>query len=204
MAALETQSDALAQVYARSLFEMAEARGGREQVEEIGDELEQLVEITRNDDRFVEFLRSAILPAEARGKSLRAMFEGRVSPLTLHFLLVLNEKGRLPHLAAIATGYDELLQEKFGRVEVDVFTAGPIESGALESIKDRVRQSLGKEPVLHHYTDEAMIGGLKLRIADQLIDGSIATRLRKMREQLARNGTARVRSRAAQIIEESA
>ena len=66
--------------------------------------------------------------------------------------------------------------------EVDVYTASPISSGELDVIRDRLKRALGKEPIVHPYTDGAMIGGLKLQIGDQLIDASIATSLRKLRD----------------------
>ena len=43
---------------------------------------------------------------------------------------------------------------------------------------------LGKEPVLHSYVEPAMLGGVKLRIGDQLIDGSVQTKLRRLSEAI--------------------
>jgi hypothetical protein len=57
--------------------------------------------------------------------------------------------------------------------------------------------------VIHAYTDPAMIGGLKLQIGDRLIDGSIATRLRQFRDQLATNGSAEIRARIERLIDHS-
>lgn len=198
----ESQVDAIARVYARSLFELAEALGGRSAIEESADELEAVMELARSDRTFSEFLSSAILPVAKRAGSLRAIFGGRVSDLTLNFLLILNEKGRLARLADIVTGFDLLVQEQFGLVEVDVWTAAPVDEAQLESIKTRLQAALGKAPVLHAYTDESMIGGLKLQVGDQLIDGSVATRLRRLKEQLATEGGATVRSAAARFLED--
>jgi F-type H+-transporting ATPase subunit delta len=111
-----------------------------------------------------------------------------VTDLTLRFLLVLNEKGRLGHLETISDAYDQLVHAAFGRVEVDVFTAAPLGAGQLDSIRSRIGAILGKEPVLYTYADPAMIGGLKLRIGDQLIDGSVASRLRRIKHSLLASG----------------
>jgi hypothetical protein len=45
-----------------------------------------------------------------------------------------------------------------------------------------------------------MIGGVKLRVGDQLIDGSIATKLRNMREAVAARGSAAMRSRLGDFL----
>jgi F0F1-type ATP synthase delta subunit len=54
--------------------------------------------------------------------------------------------------------------------------------------------------VLHQYSDPNMIGGVKLRIGDQLIDGSVATQLRNMHETVASRGTSRIRTRLGDFL----
>jgi F-type H+-transporting ATPase subunit delta len=203
MPLIESQPDALSQVYARSLFELAEAKGGRPTIESSQAELEDILELARGDARFSEFLASRVLPVGERSASLEKIFSGRISDLVLRFLQVLNEKGRLGHLPAVAAAYDGLVQKNFGRVEVDLYTAAPATREEIEQVKARLQKALGKEPVIHAYTDPAMIGGLKLQIGDRLIDGSIATRLRQMRERLATDGSAEIRSRAERMIDHS-
>ena len=198
----EAAPDALARTYAQSLFELAQAQGGQAKIEQVQGELEDVLELARSDRRFSEFLASRILPEKARGASLAKIFRGRASDLLVNFLLVLNDKGRLGHLAPIAAAFDELVQEVFGRVEVDVYTASPLAAEELESIRSRLRAVLGREPVVHPYTDGSMIGGIKFQVGDRLIDGSLSTRLRRMREMLDRDGAAAVRAKAERIIEE--
>src|SRR5947207_1106278 len=175
----DTPPDALARVYAQSLFELAREQGGQGAIESTLGELEDIMDLARADASFSEFLSSRILPAADRAESLKKIFKGRASDLTLHFLQVLNEKGRLGHLPAVAAAYDQIVQNAFGRVEVDVYTAAPISGEELNLIRDRLKRALGKEPIVHPYTDHSMIGGLKLQIGDQLIDASVATSLRK-------------------------
>lgn len=201
MPLIDSQPDALARLYARSLFELANEQGGRAAIEDIGAELGEVVELARHDKNFGEFLSSRIVPTNKRDASLSSIFDKRISPLTLRFLLVLNKKDRLSHLAVVASAYDELVQEQFGLVEVDVYTAAPIEADLRERIAGALRKVIGKEPVIHSYTDESMLGGLKLQVGDQLIDASIATRLRRMRERLTGSGGAQMRARMDQIIE---
>lgn len=203
MARLDRQADALARVYARALFEKAEQAGGQQTIESTLAELEDIVALAREDARFAEFLTSQILAADKRERSLRAIFDGRVSDLTRDYLLVLNHKGRLDHLGAIVAAYDELLQERFGRVEVDVFTAAPIDDSQAGAIQGRLREVLGKQPVLHRYVDKSMLGGMRLRIGDQLVDASVSTQLRRMRDRLATGGADEIRNRISKIIDDA-
>lgn len=185
---MQQQIDEVARVYAESLFELAEKAGGISQAQEIGAEFAGLADIMRGDKRLQEFLRSPIVDRTSREKSLQSMLSGRVSDLLLRFILTVNRKGRSAELFDIERGFDALLQEKLGKVEVDVWTAGPLGPEALRTIQSRVAEAIGKDVVLHTYTDPSMIGGVKLQIGDRLIDGSVAAKLRSLRGHLTEAG----------------
>lgn len=202
MPLIETPPDALAEIYARSLFELAQAAGGRETLESTAGELEDIMELARQDAALNEFLASRVLATVDRGRSLEAIFRGRVSDLALNFLLLLNDKDRLSHLPAIVAAFDQVVQEAVGRIEVDVYTASPIDSEQLRQIKEQLQQILNRETIVHPYTDESMLGGVRLRVGDQLVDGSLATKLRRFRDQLATSGKAQMRQRIEAAIEE--
>jgi F-type H+-transporting ATPase subunit delta len=201
MPLIESQPDQLATVYARSLFELAESAGGRDTAESTLGELQDILELARADARFGEFLSSLVVPVIKRDASLKAIFDGKASDLTVRFLRLLNRKGRLSHLPAITAAFDGIVQDAFGRVEVDVFTAAALDDSEKQTIKDKVGKKLGKDIVLHCYVEPAMLGGVKLKIGDQLIDDSLATQLRRVRDKLVTQGGPRIRSAAGKIID---
>lgn len=194
MPLIEAAPDALAKVYAKGLFEAAEKQAGG--AEGVLGELEDILELARANDDFSEVLASRLIDADKRDAALVRLFEGRVSAHTLSFLRLLNRKGRLGHLAPITGALDAIVQERFGRVEVDVFTSAPIAQAEMASIRARLTDALGKEVVLHPYTDSSMIGGIKLRMGDQLIDASVRADLSRLRDRLlGQTGTVRARSK---------
>jgi F-type H+-transporting ATPase subunit delta len=201
MPLIETQPDALARIYAEALYDLSSADGGAERAEEVLGELEDLIEIARADLTFGEFLSSRVLPAQKRDASLVKIFEGRVSDVTLRFLRVVNEKDRLPHLPAITAAFSQKVQDHLGRIEVDVFTADALSGDDFAAVQKKIAEALGKNIVLHAYTDPAMIGGVKFRVGDRLIDDSLATHLRRVRERLNDEGASTVRARAERIID---
>jgi F-type H+-transporting ATPase subunit delta len=196
----ETQPDALALTYASSLFDLAMAQGGQPRAEAVLAQLEDILELARADARFGEFLASRVVPADRRAQSLDRIFRGRADDLVLRFLQVLNEKNRLGQLPAIVAAYDSVCQKRFGRVEVDVYTADPLTPDAVASLRSRLSQTLGRDVVLHPYVDPRMIGGIKIRVGDQLVDASLATALRRLRDHLHHEGAARLRARFDDIL----
>ncbi len=203
MPLIESPPDALANIYARSILELAEADGGRERMESVMGQLEDILDLARADRRFGEFFASQVLSTAERRKSIRTIFTDRCDDLVMRFLLVLNEKGRLGHLPAIVAAYDAMVQEQFGRIEVDVFTAAPLDVAEIDKVKDRLSAILKKDVVVHPYTDESMLGGVKFRIGDQLIDASLASRLRRMRDRIQDAGGAMLRANAKRILNDS-
>lgn len=195
MPLFESPPEAVDKVYARSLFELAEADGGRERLESLAAELDEFVELTRAEAQLSEFLSSRILGTDERAGSLKVMFDGRISDLLLRFLQVLNRKERLSRLLSIVAAFEEMVQEKFGRIEVNVYTRESISAEQIASIKSRLEIATGREPVIYPYTTPGMIGGVKMQIGDRLFDDSIQTSLRNMTELIKEDGAAAIRTK---------
>jgi F-type H+-transporting ATPase subunit delta len=200
MPLIESQPDAVATTYAHVLFHLAMDTGGQNAVEACSSELDGVLELARADKQFGEFLSSRIIPADQRSVSLEKILSGKVSNTTLRFLQVLNEKGRIAHLPAVVEAYDAHVQQAFGRVEVDVWTAAPLDDGEKANLQNALTGKLGRQVVMHCYTDATMIGGVRIQVGDQLLDASVSTQLNKLREQLSTRGAPAVRAAADRIF----
>lgn len=199
-----TQPNATSRVYAKSLFElcMTTHAAGRAKVDETLDELEQIVELTKTHAQLGEVFASPSIGTKDRAKSLNNIFKGRISDTTLRFVQVLNEKGRIDLFPAIVQSFDEVVQEQFGTIEADIFTAQPATPDMVREITDRLSKTLGKQVVVHAYTEPSMIGGVKIKIGDQLLDASVATQLAKLKDQLTKQGVSSMRAKLGNILGE--
>jgi F-type H+-transporting ATPase subunit delta len=167
--------------YANSLLELAEEQN---QAAPIGEELNQIGEILDQNPTFVEFLGDPGISHEERERTLAGIFGGKLNPLLWNFLGVLNLKRRMNLLGQIITAYDDLLDEKYGKIEVDVTTAHTLSADDLENVRQRVSTALKKDAVIHQYVDESIIGGMLLRVQDQLIDASVRSQLEKIKQSM--------------------
>jgi F-type H+-transporting ATPase subunit delta len=193
--------DEIASVYAQSLLEVCDKMGGNAVAEACASELRDLAEIIRGDKKFAEFLKTPIVGNDKRKSALEKIVKGRVSDLVFRFVMVLANHGRAGRIADVADAFDALLQERLGRIEVDMFTVdGKASDDVIATVKARVKDAFAKDAVLHQYSDPSMIGGVKLRIGDQLIDASVATQLRNMRETVSTRGTGTIRSRLGDFL----
>lgn len=176
-----THRSPLAVAYATSLLELADEQ---KQLEPVAQELAALQEIVRANPAFKTYLSDPAVGETERWELLQKVFGAKISPLMLSFLRVLNEKGRLGSLSQIADAYDDLLDARLGKVEVDVTVAHKLTPDQLNEAQKRVSAALKREAVLQVYVDEKLIGGVVLRVGDQLIDGSVRAQLEAMRQKL--------------------
>ena len=195
-------TDKIATVYANALLELAVKEGGNSRAQEIGEELDALCEVIAANKAFVEFLGSPAVARAARTATIERVLKGRVSDAIYRFVRIVNHKGRLGHLLSMGKAYDTLLQKLFGKTEVDVYTVDgqPMGEATETLMREKLRATIGSEAIFHYYAEKSMIGGIKLRIADQLVDGSVATQLRRLQETIIESGGAAVRSDSKRFI----
>jgi F-type H+-transporting ATPase subunit delta len=167
--------------YASSLLELATEQ---KQAEQIRAELAGLKQIVKENRSFALFLSDPAISKAERGETLKRILGDQASPLLRNFIGVLNQHGRLGGLVQIADGYDKLLDEQLGKIEVDVTVAQLLAPDQLEEVRKRVGTALKKDAVVRQHVDDSIIGGLIVRVQDKMIDASVKTQLAAMRQQL--------------------
>ena len=117
------------------------------------------------------------------------LLEGRVLPGVLNLARLLARRGRFETLPAVAAEYTRLLNRRRGIVEAVVTSALPLTAAETEALQARVEAMTGSGVDLRAEVDPALIGGLTVRVGDQLFDASLRGRLERLHHQLA--GSAR-------------
>lgn len=176
-----TINNAAARSYAQAMLQLANEQG---QAWEVAGELASVREVLDADPAVEQFLENPAIGPGERGQVLARAFEGKVRPVVWNFLRLLNVKGRLNLLRGIEAAYADLIDEQFGKVEVDVTVAQRLSAEELEHVRQAVGAALKRDAVVHQYVDESIIGGLVLRVQDKLIDTSVRAQLAAVRQQM--------------------
>ena len=188
------QTSPVGDVYARSLMELAQQE---QQLDSVAQEVAGIGSLVREDHDFRRLIGNPILGRQQREQMLQRLFEGRVSDLTYRFLQVLNRKDRLDALPQITAAFDALLAEHRNELTVLAYVPHRLAPDAADRVAQGLSASLGKSVTLHQHVDPALIGGMKLRIGDRMLDASVATQLRNLEQQLIAAGRDRARAQAA-------
>jgi F-type H+-transporting ATPase subunit delta len=166
--------------YAQATIELA----GDEQQQAVGEELEQIRQVVRENPAFEQFLRDPSIAQSQRRELIQKVFGGRLSPLVMNLLGVMGSHGRLGLLTGVVDSYRRLLDQKLGRVNVDLTVASELDEPSLAEVQQRVSQALSRQAVIRQHVNDSIIGGLVLRVEDRLIDASVKSQLLAMRRKL--------------------
>src|SRR6185369_10710593 len=97
---------------------------------------------------------------------------GRVPDGVLKLVSLLTERGRADRVAAVAAEFQRLLRRERGIVEAVVTSAAPLSEDETKALQKRIAEIAGGKTELEIKIDESLIGGLTVRIGDNLIDAS--------------------------------
>lgn len=170
----------LARPYAKAAFQLARSEEGLQ----AWDEMLALAAAISTDERVARLLESPHVSAEqalglisdSAGESFDERFRG--------FLSVLAENGRLPLLGEISAIYGRLRQEAERRLVARVVSAIELDDEQRERMKRALSRRFDAEVELENEIDPNIIGGAVIYAGDEVIDGSLRGRVRKLEQSL--------------------
>ncbi|MFN3153711.1 ATP synthase F1 subunit delta [Bremerella sp.] len=168
-------------VYAKALLGAADEAGQTDVVlDEFGSLIHDVIE-QREDLRHA--IAGSILSEEERINVLDKAFGGKMTPVLLTFLKVVTQHERQDCLREIYDAAVKLNNERLGLVEVTATTATNLPQELSDSLTASLKAKLGREVVLKSKVDPSVIGGLVLHVGDTVFDGSVANRLKQLRQK---------------------
>ena len=175
----------IAEVYARSLFEVAKES---DKLDEVREQLGQVADAISESRDLQVFFFSPYFSTEEKKEALsRAIEDG--DPIVVNFLGLLIEKHRTPALFRIRQRFEALWLQENRVLPVQVTSAIELPEDTVRSIGDRIGEKTRRKVELTSSVDPDILGGLVLQVGNSVLDASIRTRLENLRKQVAR-GTA--------------
>ena len=173
----------IAQVYARSLFEVAVEH---DKLDEIREQLGQFADALRENRDLQVFLFSPYFSTEEKKDGLQRAVTG-ADTIMANFLEVLVERHRMPAIFRIRQRFDVLWEKENRLLPVEVTSAVELDQDTVKSIGDRIGQQTGRKVELSSKVDPDILGGIVLRVGNSVLDASIRNRLNQLRKQVARS-----------------
>jgi F-type H+-transporting ATPase subunit delta len=172
----------LARPYAKAAFELAQ--DGKELA--AWDDMLTLASAIASEESVAGLLESPHVGATRVVKLLVDIGGERFNEKFRDFIAVLGSNGRLPLLSEITVLYRRMRQKAENRLLVRVVSAVPLEEDQSSRMRDALARRFESEIELESEIDPDVLGGAVIYAGDQVIDGSLLGRLRKLEQNLSR------------------
>jgi F-type H+-transporting ATPase subunit delta len=165
--------------YALALFQLAEGQGKQ------GPWLEELqrAQALLDDATISTYLSTPRVRIGDKLNVVKQVLEG-LDPLVVNLFGLLVTRQALSLLPQVTTAYGHFLNASFGRVQAHVTSSVPLSSQQETRLRETLRRMLDKDVALEAKVDPDIIGGMVIRVGDQVIDGSVRTHLEALKQQL--------------------
>ena len=172
----------IAVVYARSLFEAAL---DQDKLDVVREQLGEFADALDSDRQLQVFFFSPYFSTQEKTEGLHRAIDG-AEPIFLNFLELLLENHRMPAIFRIRRDYDHAWETHNRLLPVAVTSAVELDEKTVRSIGDRIAEQTGRKIELSSTVEPDILGGIVVRVGNQVLDASIRNRLETLRKQVVR------------------
>jgi F-type H+-transporting ATPase subunit delta len=174
------RAQGVARRYARALLDVAGQQG--DAAFALRRELREATALLAAQQDLRKALEHPALPAERKRKV--AVWGRGASPVMVRLLDLLVERGRMELLPAIEESFSALWNAQRGVVAAEAVSALALDEAQTRAVAEALRKATGKDVELQTRTDEALLGGILVKMAGRTYDGTVRGRLRALRQRL--------------------
>jgi F-type H+-transporting ATPase subunit delta len=174
-------TDSRIEGYAKGLFEIANAEGTLDEVE---DELFRFARSYESSEELRNGLADELVPVARRQSIVEDLLGGKASPTTVQLVSMIIGSGRARDLPAIV---DRLVQRAAATRDTtvaEVRTAVPLSDDQQDRLRAALANATGRNITLKAIVDPAVLGGVLATIGDTVIDGTVRTHLDQLKSRL--------------------
>jgi F-type H+-transporting ATPase subunit delta len=170
--------------YARSLFDIAIEKNMLDKIEQ---DAQAFLSICKSNRDYENMLRSPIVHGDKKLSIIKAIFGSSLSDITYSFINIVIRKKREIVLKEIFEQFMEMYNERKGVINATVYTAVTVTDKIKEDIVRFLEKETNKKVELKSAVNQDILGGFVLQYEDKLIDASVASKLRLLRNHLINN-----------------
>lgn len=161
----------------RALLRSAEQQG---QLNKVEDELFRLGRILSDEPELTALLSDLNTPADRKRELLANVLYGKVTAVTEALAKQAIGRPEANPIDDMST-VSALAAQLRGKEVAVVKTASPLGEGQIEQLAAKLSRIYGREMSIHTEVDPSLLGGLIIRVGDEVIDGSTSGKLERLR-----------------------
>ena len=155
-------------------------------VDRLMDDLEGLAQLFRRSPQLRSLLVTRRIGGADKAKVLEAVLGGQIAPESGQVLMSMAEAGLAADLPAVVRAIRVQAERMQVQVPVHLTLASDPGDKFVADLQGRIQKAVGHPTRSETRIDPAIAGGMKLRVGNTLIDGTISRRLERLKERLTR------------------
>ena len=171
--------------YGEALLELAD---NDETLKEYLEEAKLLLKIFDETPELPTLFASPKIGLEEKEQFVRNCFEGRLLPDMVGLIVMLLRNGRETQLRGVLEYVISGAKEKLGVPMVYVESAAPLSDGIKKALEAKIIATTRyKSLEMSYATNKSLIGGMRVRLGDRILDNTIDTKIKLLRSELRDN-----------------
>jgi F-type H+-transporting ATPase subunit delta len=166
--------------YAQAVFSLGKERGTLDVWQ---SDLTDLATLT-GDSRVSSYLKNPSITADTKLATLEASLPSTVQPELRNLAKLLVVRDRTDLIPQIREIFEDQVRAERGITVAQVTTAEPLTADEEALVREKLASMTGNTIEITSTIDPDLIGGIVVRIGDQVIDGSVRNKLERMRTRL--------------------
>lgn len=166
--------------YAQALFSLAKER---DTLDAWQSDL-ALLDSMAGNERIATYLTNPSITTDRKMETFASSLADNAQPETRNLAKLLIERNRTELIPEIREIFDGQVRAERGILVADITTADPLNDAERDFVREKLETLTGKKVDLNLHVAPEIIGGIIVRIGDQVIDGSVRNKLERMRSRL--------------------
>jgi F-type H+-transporting ATPase subunit delta len=171
---------AIARPYAKAMFKIAL----KDNTLPLWSEILNNLAAAMQEQTIINFMHNPNVTYEQQGALLADIIEQFVGETGKRFIKILAFNRRLNLFSEIAKTYEQLRFEHENTVKVRTIATMPLTAEQQTKLESVLQKRLQKKIILQFEIDEQLLGGMIIRIGDNVIDGSLRNKLNHLKNSL--------------------
>ena len=167
--------------YAQAAYKIAVKE---QDVNKISIRLHNVRNILKSVPELNQLLITRRIQVQDKITMLKNILDNKISDIEMDVMSLLIENGHMNLFGEIVKRFDYLLDKDSDIIKVLITTSTKLSDDEVQRISSKIESRVQKKIDVAMETDASIIGGMKLRIGNELLDGSVSSRLQKTREAL--------------------
>lgn len=164
---------------------LAASAHAQQRLDDVEDDLFRFARVLHGNYELQRALANPDAPDDAKSQLVDTLVSDKVAPEALALITQAALHPRATNTAGALDEYGEILASRRERDVASVTSAHELSDDQVSRLGAALTKVYGRSLVLNVQVDPQLVGGMKIQVGDEILDGSVATRIEDVRRRLA-------------------